>query len=124
MLGVYCPYIAYLIYCIGEGEVGQLGLPTDQLTRNVDERPYLSTPKRIRSVLEHAVVTQVACGDGHSLALTQKGTVYGWGYNEQGQLSFDVQNESSYRVGEPTLIDKLGPMKVVEVHAEARSRCS
>ena len=31
-------------------------------------------------------VTQVACGQGHTLALTEDGQVYYWGFNEWGQL--------------------------------------
>ena len=31
-------------------------------------------------------VTQVACGQNHTLALTEDGQVYGWGFNEWGQL--------------------------------------
>ena len=51
-----------------------------------DGEVYLTTPKRIKSALEGLVVKQVACGDAHSLALTQGGQVYGWGYTHSGQL--------------------------------------
>jgi probable HAF family extracellular repeat protein len=31
-------------------------------------------------------VTRIACGDGHSLALKNDGTVWAWGYNDDGEL--------------------------------------
>lgn len=34
-------------------------------------------------------VIQVGCGDAHTVALNWKGELYGWGYNEQGQLGLD-----------------------------------
>lgn len=37
----------------------------------------------------------VACGDGHSLALTSAREVYVWGNNKDGQLGFDPETNPS-----------------------------
>jgi Alpha-tubulin suppressor and related RCC1 domain-containing proteins len=31
-------------------------------------------------------VTQIACGDGHSLVVKRDGTVWTWGYNNDGEV--------------------------------------
>ena len=77
-------------------------------------------PKRIRSALDNAVVVQVACGEIHSLALTQKGQVYGWGYTEQGQLGLGLVDPSvSCQMSEPTLIEGLASVRITEVFSGA-----
>uniref|UniRef100_A0A7N6A510 BTB domain-containing protein n=1 Tax=Anabas testudineus TaxID=64144 RepID=A0A7N6A510_ANATE len=44
------------------------------------------SPGLITSNLQNKKVKEVACGSHHSMALTQDGEVYGWGYNGNGQL--------------------------------------
>ncbi|XP_064394072.1 RCC1 and BTB domain-containing protein 1-like [Halichondria panicea] len=54
------------------------------------------TPERIQGVLEGVKVTKVACGGHHTLALTQGGDVYAWGYNNYGQVgSGDMTNHTT-----------------------------
>ena len=36
--------------------------------------------------IEKEQITQIACGDNHTFALTSEGEVYSWGNNENGQL--------------------------------------
>ena len=82
-------------------------------------------PKRIRGPLENIVVTQVACGDAHSLSLTQYGTVYGWGYTNSGQLGLGITGDHydpgnptiSLQIREPTIIEKLANIKICEIYA-------
>ncbi|CAI5739736.1 unnamed protein product [Hyaloperonospora brassicae] len=62
------------VFAWGRGREGQLGLGDSiGVTRAV------STPRRITDALADHVVTKVACGDSHSLALTDAGDVFLWG---------------------------------------------
>lgn len=62
------------VFAWGRGREGQLGLgDTIGVTRAV------STPRRINGALADHVVTKVACGDSHSVALTDAGDVFLWG---------------------------------------------
>ena len=113
------------LYCLGRAEGGQLGLPFEELIHPVGNNElFLTTPKRIRGNLENLIVSQVACGDAHSLALTEKGQVYGWGYTNNGQLGlgitgdhFDPSSFQTLQVKEPVLIEKLSNMKIKEIFA-------
>ena len=40
-------------------------------------------------------VVDISCGDNHTLALTNGGHVYGWGYNGYGQLGNGTCNNQS-----------------------------
>ena len=42
-------------------------------------------PERI-DTLETLVIRHVACGDSHSIALTNVGQLFAWGSNHRGQL--------------------------------------
>lgn len=58
---------------------------------------YLHFPKEITELISEKVI-QVAAGDAHSLALTESGEVFCWGYTNSGQLGlgiFDDMNEKS-----------------------------
>lgn len=56
------------LYTCGERDCGKLGLSTDQLPRH-------RVPQRVKSIKEP--VTQVACGSGHTVALTGKSAFRG-----------------------------------------------
>lgn len=114
------------VYSWGRGEGGQLGIPIDQLNHDPKTNElYLTTPKRIRGSIDGQFVIQVACGDAHSLGLTQNGEVYGWGYTNSGQLGLGVTQDNfqpgvskvGLQVIEPVLIEKLKPLKIVEIFA-------
>jgi len=57
------------VYSWGRGKEGQLGHPQKSMS---------SPPDVIKSLL-HERVTKVACGNFHSLAITDQGRVYQWG---------------------------------------------
>ncbi|XP_031564705.1 RCC1 and BTB domain-containing protein 1-like [Actinia tenebrosa] len=66
----------------------------------------------ILPVLQGKVITQIACGSHHSLALTSEGEVYAWGYNNCGQIgSGSMTNQSSPRKVASTLNNR----KIVSV---------
>ncbi|CAK8672771.1 RCC1 and BTB domain-containing protein 1-like [Clavelina lepadiformis] len=64
------------VYSWGYNGNGQLGVGN-----NVNQ----TNPCRI-AALQGVVITQVACGYAHALALTDDGQVFGWGANSYGQL--------------------------------------
>ncbi|XP_061121487.1 retinitis pigmentosa GTPase regulator b [Syngnathus typhle] len=64
------------LYTFGERDSGKLGLGTDQLSRH-------RVPQLVKSMPEP--VTQVACGGGHTVAVTENG-VYAFGLGQFGQL--------------------------------------
>ncbi|XP_047433113.1 X-linked retinitis pigmentosa GTPase regulator-like, partial [Mugil cephalus] len=64
------------LYTFGERDSGKLGLGTEQL-------PGHRVPQRVKSIKEP--VTQVACGGGHTVALTED-DVYTFGLGQFGQL--------------------------------------
>lgn len=78
-------------YSWGRNEQGQLG-HGDTNRRD--------TPTIIEA-LEGLNIVEAACGKGHSLVITEKGQVYAWGENAQGQLGIGSQ-------GDP----KLSPVKI------------
>lgn len=114
------------VYSWGRGEGGQLGIPSDQLTYDPHTNDlYLTVPKRVRGSLDGLFVTQVACGDAHSLALTSLGQVFGWGYTNSGQLGLGVSQDNwepgvskyNLQVPEPVLIEKIRSIKITEIFA-------
>ncbi|KAG7215669.1 hypothetical protein INR49_022024 [Caranx melampygus] len=64
------------LYTFGERDSGKLGLGVDQLPRH-------RVPQLVKSIKEP--VTQVACGGGHTVALTED-DVYTFGLGQFGQL--------------------------------------
>ncbi|KAM3584860.1 uncharacterized protein V6R79_001325 [Siganus canaliculatus] len=64
------------LYTFGERDSGKLGLGTDQLPRH-------RVPQRVKSIKEPVV--QVACGGGHTVALTED-EVFTFGLGQFGQL--------------------------------------
>ena len=51
-----------------------------------EDTDRIFTPVPVSANLEGKFVTSVACGFNHTLALTDQGEVYGWGYNKQGRI--------------------------------------
>ena len=90
------------IYCFGGGSCGQLGFGDIlQMPLDVDRCPFMPVPKKIES-LNGIVVTQLSCGDSHSMALTKEGFVYAWGEATLGQLGFEnIQSLPKNSEGKP-----------------------
>lgn len=61
-------------------------------------------------------IAKVAAGSYHSFALTTDGEVYAWGLNNFGQLGVpDDAGVDGATVLQPTLVESLGPHRVVDV---------
>merc|ERR1739838_837923 len=68
------------VLALGSNGRGQLGL------EGVFEIPYNHQPERIEA-LEGVRVTRIACGGWHSVALSEEGDAYCWGFNDCGQCA-------------------------------------
>nr|CAD7437645.1 unnamed protein product [Timema bartmani] len=89
------PLMNYML-CLGRNEKGQLG-HGDTKRRDV--------PTLIEALEDHNVVG-AACGRNHTLILTDKGTVYGFGDNKMGQCGVGNQQPM---ITTPTRLSYDGP---------------
>ncbi|CAG9316538.1 unnamed protein product [Blepharisma stoltei] len=69
------------IYAFGWAEDGQLGLPSNELKRNMKTKNI----KQIKSLAEQRII-KVGAGAIFSAALSDEGQLFTWGNGEQGQL--------------------------------------
>jgi regulator of chromosome condensation len=51
------------------------------------------SPQKIPK-LEGLQITQVACGEAHSIVMTKEGRLYGWGMSNYGQLGLGYSADS------------------------------
>jgi len=89
------------LFTWGRGVFGQLG--------HGNHESY-SVPMPV-SALSQVPILQVSCGWQHSLALSQSGQVYSWGYGDDGQLG----QGSTQDYITPTVIPGLRDVAVVKV---------
>ena len=73
------------VYMVGAGDYGQLGL--GQLEDGMGER----TRPVLLDGFGGRLVSAVACGGMHTLALTEDGGVWSWGVNDEGPLGREVR---------------------------------
>jgi hypothetical protein len=67
------------LYSFGNNLFGQLGIKEKYLS-------YVYTPTKININFE---IKDISCGDYHTILLTNKGDIYGFGSNKYGQLGID-----------------------------------
>jgi alpha-tubulin suppressor-like RCC1 family protein len=83
------------VWTWGNGSVGSLGMGSS--------RSNTAVPVQVKS-LDGASVVQVACGARHTLALTQDGILYSWGYGKFGQLGLghkrDMDTPTQVQLGD------------------------
>ena len=75
------------IYGWGDNLFGQLG------ERIVEDNNQYMKPDKFIFFIDKNIV-QISCGNGHCLALSAKGTVYGWGDNSYGQIDNNLEDNS------------------------------
>ncbi|GAM28582.1 hypothetical protein SAMD00019534_117580 [Acytostelium subglobosum LB1] len=85
----------------GCGEDGQLG-HGDNLNQ--------TTPRVIQSMTSHWV-TQVSCGEKHTICLTKNGKVFTWGSSEYGQLGLG----DTHRNCQPMLVTTLDKYHIIQI---------
>ena len=82
----------------GRGDVGQLGLPNEKLLK--DEIGLCALrPTRVKWLNN---VCAAACGEAHTLVLTNDGKVFSFGWDEDGQLGLE-NNEKIVRLPKKTV---------------------
>ena len=82
------------VYTWGRGEFGALGHGDG----NKDK-----TLPRVLDDLRGVRIADVCCGTGHTLAVSEAGDVYAWGWNSKGQVGVD----GSETVAVPTMLGSL-----------------
>jgi alpha-tubulin suppressor-like RCC1 family protein len=101
------------LYVWGRGEGGQLGLDPDQLLKTMKElkiessETFIHTPQRLFGELTKKKIINVACGEAHTLALTDEKEVYGWGWGSNGQLGRGLKHDDFEEIGNKLCIRYL-----------------
>jgi len=74
------------VYTWGYNDYGQLGWGLSGF-----EKVGQQKPNRVKGLLEEEEVVDIACGGGHTVAVTKDKKVYGWGSNVSGQLGHGMK---------------------------------
>ena len=94
------------VYSFGQGTFGQLGH---------GNREHAYTPTLIEAPLEGKCVVQVACGAGHSMALTHDGRLFTWGKGGIGNSGGNLGHGSNVDYTTPYTVEALNEYKVVKI---------
>lgn len=94
------------VWAWGDNGSDQLGTTTSQICPPIST-PCSNVPVQVQGI---SAVAAVDAGGAHSLALKQDGTVWGWGYNGQGQL------------GNGTTMNTIHPMQVLDASSQPLSQ--
>ena len=77
------------IYTWGSNEGGQLGLTQ---SGDVD---CVKKPTLVKALVDKGqIVTQIAAGETHAIALTREHKIWGWGMSMYGQLGLGFSSDS------------------------------
>ena len=85
------------IFSWGAASGGQLGHDKNifKNSSGVNKNNYLSKPTIISTLNEKKInITKISCGEAHSIALSNKGNVYSWGFGSNGQLGLGFCEDS------------------------------
>lgn len=93
------------VYTWGDGRKGQLG--------HRDSDPSMKQTPRLVDTLDSVFVTQVACGGMHTVAVTDQGFMYSWGWGKYGQTGHGDRNETKV----PKKIENSAAKGIVAVAA-------
>lgn len=106
------------LYVWGRGDVHQLGVPMRHLCK--DELGYVA----LRPMLVEGIhrtgrkLKGVACGEAHTLALDSEGTVYAFGWAEDGQLGLSGSDlKNSVMTASVRNVRALARQRVIKVSA-------
>ena len=116
------------LFSWGSSQGGQLGLPEKYLISQPNYKTFyfLSTPTQI-SIFSKSkkpeIIQKISCGEAHSIALTNKGTVYSWGFGSNGQLGLGFCEDSfepgtgltKSRVFIPHLVKDLDDENIIDI---------
>lgn len=73
------------VWTWGRGDVGQLGLPSKKLLKD-EVGLFTLRPNRVKWLPK---VCSAACGEAHTLVLSNEGKVFAFGWDEDGQLGIE-----------------------------------
>ncbi|RWS12069.1 E3 ubiquitin-protein ligase HERC4-like protein [Dinothrombium tinctorium] len=101
------------VFAFGCNLFGQLGV----IIENDD---CILKPSLVKK-LAHEFVVQIACGGNHSIALTNKGSLYAWGSNAFGQIGDGMKGNCVYV---PTLVEHLHGVPIRCISAGGSHTCA
>ncbi|PRP79933.1 hypothetical protein PROFUN_05909 [Planoprotostelium fungivorum] len=110
------------VYMWGLNHEGQLGLENSMVKNSKTGRSKLRTVFKKPTLLislKSQVITQIACGGHHTIAVNNAGMLFGWGYNNHGQLGqggtipTSTSNLTQFCVHSPTIIPLVKMVKNV-----------
>ena len=87
-----------------------------------DGKIWRKTPQLVKALAGNNVV-DVACGGDHTLALTDRGTVFGWGRGQSGQLQGGARGPFVLAPSELALLSSNTERHAVRVKAEGDCSC-
>ncbi|KAL6424473.1 hypothetical protein ACFW04_009910 [Cataglyphis niger] len=70
------------VYAWGENSYGQIGIENTAIFDG-------SLPRQVKHDLEGKMIIRIACGPTFNIVITDEGELFGWGNNENGQISID-----------------------------------
>jgi alpha-tubulin suppressor-like RCC1 family protein len=89
------------LYSFGRGDYGQLGtsldLPYAGYHESTPQPVFLdlqSANKEKNTVRANSTLISIACGDSHSMAVTENGELFTWGFNDVGLLGHGGVDDS------------------------------
>jgi alpha-tubulin suppressor-like RCC1 family protein len=89
------------IFSWGSAQGGQLGLSEKYLTQKNLKNFCISTPTLVSiysNIGEQTKITNISCGEAHTIVLNSKKEVYSWGFGSNGQLGLGFC-EDSFELG-------------------------
>lgn len=82
------------VYTCGLGNKGRLGYTKTKYEMESSESDAWFTPKPVRVRFpDKAKIARISCGADHTLAITDKGELYGWGVGQYGNLGTGENND-------------------------------
>ena len=111
------------IFSWGSFQGGQLGLSSDLLLNknndnNDENNLFLTTPTLIPYFENNKIIIEkISCGEAHSLALSNKGKVYSWGFGSNGQLGLGIC-EDIFEPGQGLLKSRFFEPQLIKTYKE------
>ena len=93
------------LFSWGNNSKGQCGVENES---GYNTSTTISTPKNIIELNDKNIIS-VSCGNEHTLALSDDGSVYSWGWGQDGVLGYDNIDDVIYT---PTKIKSLNKRKI------------
>ena len=108
--------MSHNLVCLRSGEVLSWGSNTDHQTglpeSQANEYGIFDTPK-IVPFPETVIITSVAAGSKHSIAISNTANIYGWGSNQYGQIGFGRETSVVKRA---SLLVGIEGLPVSQIH--------